>query len=177
MQYCINIRFKIIVFVIIHCVIIKLSAQSQITFRQLSVKDGLSQNSVISTVQDSTGYLWMATQDGLNKYDGKSFKKYEFLFTDITNADYSDLGKVYRDKEDNLWIVPSSKIPYKYNKTKDQFLPLLELTDVTFVFQDTQLNFWSGTYENGLFKKDHETGHVEQVISPEITSKIYTITE
>lgn len=45
------------------------------------------------------------------------------------------------------------------------------------MFQDLQLNFWFGTYENGLFKKDRETGKVEQIIAPEITSKIYTITE
>ena len=46
-------------------------SQNQISFRQLSVKEGLSQNSAISITQDSTGYLWIATQDGLNKYDGK----------------------------------------------------------------------------------------------------------
>ncbi len=48
-------------------------SQNQISFRQLSVKEGLSQNSAISIVQDSTGYLWIATQDGLNRYDGKKF--------------------------------------------------------------------------------------------------------
>lgn len=155
----------------------KINAQSQTTFRQLSVKDGLSQNSVISIAQDSIGYLWLATQDGLNKYDGQSFKKYQFLFTDITNVEYSDLGKVYRDKEDNIWVIPSSNIPYKYNRKTDKFIPTLELKDVSCVFQDFQLNLWFGTYNSGLYKQDYLSGKIMQVIAPELTSKIYTITE
>jgi ligand-binding sensor domain-containing protein len=139
----ISLNYKILLALLFLYVAPKVKSQSQITFRQLSVKDGLSQNSVISIAQDSTGYLWLATQDGLNKYDGQSFKKYGFLFADITNVEYSDLGKVYRDKEDNLWIVPSSNIPYKYDTTTDKFLPLLELTDVSAVFQDTQFNFYN----------------------------------
>jgi len=43
--------------------------QKQISFNQLTVNEGLSQNSVVSIAQDSIGYLWFATQDGLNKYD------------------------------------------------------------------------------------------------------------
>ncbi len=61
-------------------------AQNQISFRQLSVKEGLSQNSAIAITQDSTGYLWIATQDGLNKYDGKKFKVFLYNFVDITTA-------------------------------------------------------------------------------------------
>lgn len=67
-------------------------AQNQVSFRQLSVKNGLSQNIAISVVQDGTGYLWIATQDGLNKYDGRKFTKYPFQFTDITRPNYSHFG-------------------------------------------------------------------------------------
>lgn len=47
--------------------------ERQISFRNLTVDEGLSQNSVVSIVQDSTGFMWFATQDGLNKYDGRNF--------------------------------------------------------------------------------------------------------
>ena len=70
--------FKAITLIILIFISNQSYGQSEISFRQLSVKEGLSQNSVISIAQDSTGYLWMATQDGLNKYDGQSFKKYDF---------------------------------------------------------------------------------------------------
>ncbi|MGB5665615.1 MAG: two-component regulator propeller domain-containing protein, partial [Maribacter sp.] len=78
-------------------------SQNQISFRQLSVKDGLSQNSAISIAQDSTGYLWIATQDGLNKYDGRAFNIHPFKYLDITKTNYSNLGKIYRDKRGGLW--------------------------------------------------------------------------
>jgi ligand-binding sensor domain-containing protein len=107
----------------------------------------------MSIDQDSTGYLWFATQDGLNKYNGQSFKKYKFIFEDITNVDFSDLGKVYRDREDKLWIIPSSKIPHQYNSYKDKFEPQQNLNNINVVFQDSQLNHWFGSFENGLFKK------------------------
>ena len=169
--------FIFIALTVISCFSNFLYAQSEISFRQLSVKEGLSQNSVISISQDSTGYLWLATQDGLNKYDGQSFKKYEFLFTDITNIEYSDLGKVYRDKEDKLWILPSSNIPHQYNPKTDTFEPLQDLKDVSFIYQDSKLNHWFGTYELGLFKKDNSTDKIQQVLKPEMTSKIYSISE
>lgn len=92
------------------------SGQTQTTFRQLSVDEGLSQNSVISIAQDSIGYLWFATQDGLNKYDGRSFSVYNFQFVDITNYEYSHLGKVYVDQVGKVWIIPISKVPYFYNE-------------------------------------------------------------
>ncbi len=80
-------------------------SQSQIAFRQLSVKNGLSQNSVIDIAQDSTGFLWFATQDGLNKYDGKTFEKFDLVFEDITNHSYNQLGKVYIDKQKTIWAI------------------------------------------------------------------------
>ncbi|NCQ58863.1 MAG: hypothetical protein GW794_13645, partial [Flavobacteriales bacterium] len=52
-------------------------AQSpNMVFSHLSVNDGLSQNSVTTILQDSQGFLWFGTHDGLNKYDGTGFKTY-----------------------------------------------------------------------------------------------------
>ncbi len=96
-------------------------SQNQISFRQLSVKDGLSQNSAISIAQDSTGYLWIATQDGLSKYDGREFNIYPFKFLDVTKTDYSNLGKVYKDKQGGLWTIPIDKKLYKLNPQKNRF--------------------------------------------------------
>ena len=43
-------------------------------FKQLSINDGLSQNSVRTIIQDKYGYMWFGTQDGLNMFDGYNFK-------------------------------------------------------------------------------------------------------
>ena len=90
------------------------------SFGQLSVNDGLSQNSVVSVTQDSIGYLWLATQDGLNKYDGNTFQKHEAFFLDVTKPTYSNLGKVYTDRKGNIITIPISKKPQIYFKKTDR---------------------------------------------------------
>ena len=52
---------------------LKVSAQIP-EFHHISVEDGLPNNSVISLTQDAAGFIWMGTYDGLNRYDGYSFK-------------------------------------------------------------------------------------------------------
>jgi len=152
------------------------TSQNQISFRQLSVKDGLSQNSAISIAQDSTGYLWIATQDGLNKYDGREFNIHPFKFVDITKTEYSNLGKIYRDKEGGLWTIPLDKKLYKLNPKKNIFEMYPDLEDVSIVFQDEDLTFWIGTYSKGVYKFDSKSADPKKVLSEkEFNGPIYTI--
>ena len=123
-----------------------LFSQQQVSFRQLSVKDGLSQNSAISIVQDSIGYLWVATQDGINKYDGRKFTSYPHQFIDITRPNYSHLGKLYIDRQNQLWAIPITKIPLKLNTKTNSFDPLAGVTNAYTIFQDNTLNYWITTY-------------------------------
>lgn len=153
-------------------------SQEQITFRQLSVKDGLSQNSAISIVQDSTGYLWIATQDGLNKYDGREFNNYPYKFLDITKANYSSLGKIYQDKNGGLWAIPIDKKLYRYNPPKNTFQLFKDIEDVSVIFQDTDFKYWIGTYSNGLYTYNPETESIEKSLQAhEVKGPIYTISE
>ncbi|MAU27219.1 MAG: hybrid sensor histidine kinase/response regulator [Muricauda sp.] len=124
--------------------------QSQISFGQLSIKEGLSQNCGISVAQDSTGYLWIATQDGLNKYDGTNFVVYPFIFDDITRLDYSHLGKVYVDRQNQVWCIPSSRILNRLDQNNDRFEPIALTDDASVIYQDQDLGYWVGTYSKGL---------------------------
>src|SRR5215470_6687933 len=45
-------------------------------FEHLTVREGLSHNTVMSIMQDSQGYLWLATESGLDRYDGYSIREY-----------------------------------------------------------------------------------------------------
>ena len=150
--------------------------QNQISFRQLSVKDGLSQNSAISIAQDSTGYLWIATQDGLNKYDGREFNIHPFKFVDITKTEYSNLGKIYRDKEGGLWVIPLDKNLYKLNPEKNSFEMYPDLEDVSIVFQDEDLIYWVGTYSKGVYQFDPKSGSPKKVrLGQKFNGPIYNI--
>src|SRR5680860_643569 len=138
--------------------------QSQISFRQLSVKEGLSQNSAISITQDSIGYLWIATQDGLNKYDGRKFSIYPYTFLDITKPDYSNLGKVYNDRQGGLWIIPSDKVPRKFDPKNQKFEPMPLIDDASIIYQGRDLNVYIGTYSEGLYVLRPDTIEPEQVL-------------
>ncbi|NNK76023.1 MAG: response regulator [Maribacter sp.] len=153
-------------------------SQNQVTFRQLAVKDGLSQNSAISITQDSTGYLWIATQDGLNKYDGRKFTVFPYKFLDITKTNYSNLGKVYQDKQGNLWAIPIDKKLYKLNPQNNSFENFQSFDDASVIFQDTELNYWIGTHSSGLYKYNPKTGSQKKVLrAKEINGPVYNIFE
>lgn len=152
-----------------------ISAQNKISFSQLTVEDGLSQNSVIAIAQDSIGYLWMATQDGLNKYDGKEFIYYDFIFDDITNSEFSDLGKLYLDQNQQLWAIPSSKIPQRYNYSNESFESPFDIEQVTDMVQDLQFNYWFATANRGLTKLNTQTGVIETIVDINMTDYIFKI--
>ncbi|MEW4922500.1 two-component regulator propeller domain-containing protein [Algibacter sp. 2305UL17-15] len=145
--------------------------KKQYAFKTLTINDGLSQNSVISIAQDSIGYLWLATQDGLNKYNGREFKHYDKQFEDITRSTFSKLGKIYIDKQNRLWIITHSGKLELYDQNTDDFKPIDLNFDASCVFQDKNLNLYIGSYNNGLFKIDAKTKDTLQVLKNEDVKK------
>ncbi|MCB1051870.1 MAG: GHKL domain-containing protein [Acidobacteria bacterium] len=68
-------------------------------FQQLALRDGLSQSSIYSISQDELGYLWLATEDGLNRYDGYHFTVYRQDPYDETSLPSNDISFVYPTKQ------------------------------------------------------------------------------
>lgn len=149
----------------------KIIPEKQYSFRTLTIADGLSQNSVISIAQDSIGFLWMATQDGLNRYDGKSFKHYNKQFEDITRSTFSKLGKIYIDKQNRVWIITHSGKLELYNSKDDTFKLINFKHDISSIFQDSDLNFYIGTYNNGLFKIDYKLKDTLNVFDSQLNNR------
>lgn len=88
-------------------------------FRHYEVEDGLSNNTVISILQDKYGFMWFGTSDGLNKYDGASFK----IYRNTGQAKSIGSNSIYclrEDKEGTLWIGTEKGL-YAYNRRKDNF--------------------------------------------------------
>ncbi|MBS1506093.1 MAG: hypothetical protein JSS79_05570 [Bacteroidetes bacterium] len=97
-------------------------AQAQKTYRfeSITVDDGLSQSSIASMVQDVSGHLWIATQDGLNKYDGYSFKIYRNKVGDSTSLTKNYVTKVILDKNNTIWVATLGTLS-RYNPATDNF--------------------------------------------------------
>lgn len=153
-------------------------SNKQVAFRELTVEQGLSQNSVVSIAQDSTGFMWFATQDGLNKYDGRNFTHFDIQFEDVTRPTFSKLGKIYVAKSGELWIVSNSGKLEKYNQENDTFQSISGVNNLSTLIQDEALNYYLGTYGNGIFKIDSKTKDTIQFLkSNDLNRTIYDFLE
>jgi ligand-binding sensor domain-containing protein len=80
------------------------NAQKQTRYERLSTASGLSQSSVYKIIQDKKGFLWFATGDGLNRYDGHNFKIYRNDPSDPKTLSGSEIFTVAEDDLGNLWV-------------------------------------------------------------------------
>lgn len=168
-------RFWFLATVLMVCYPWYAQGQEQFSFRQLSVKEGLSQNSVVSITQDHTGFLWLATQDGLNKYDGRQFTTYPLQFTDITRPSYSKLGNIYTDRNGVVWVIPSDHLVYSYDEIDDSFSAVPGVRDASTVFQDYRGTHWFGTFDGKLYQRSGDGTVSEVALTLEPDHSIYDI--
>lgn len=89
----------------------------------LDISDGLSNNSVTTIFQDSDGYLWFGTYDGLNRYDGYNFKVYRNRINDKNSLLFNTIYDIEGDSRNNIWVGGSNGICI-YNKTNATFRPV-----------------------------------------------------
>ncbi len=95
-------------------------ADTDYIFSNLSVSDGLSQNTVLSIVQDDAGSIWLATFDGLNKYDAYDFSVYRHVEGDSTSIAANTVRTLLLDSEGRLWAGTDAGLSL-YDRRKDRF--------------------------------------------------------
>ncbi len=95
-------------------------AQLNGTFRSITVDDGLAQNTVWDMLQDSSGYYWFATADGLNKYDGQNFVHYKRVEGKSMTISGNTVGKLFLDSENRVWALHNEGVSV-YDRNADQF--------------------------------------------------------
>ncbi len=139
-------------------------------FDRISLEQGLSQSVVYNIFQDSVGFIWLCTQDGLNQYDGYKFKVYLNNPNKSDSIIHSPVQTIYEDDSCNLWIGSSEGALSKYDRDGDNF------TNFTFTDRDKDKKISSsitaiaeldnnflllGTYGNGLIKFDRSNHKYE----------------
>jgi len=146
----------------------------QIQFEQVSTNDGLSQNSVISIAQDASGFMWFATQDGLNKYDGSNVTQYEIFFRDDTEKDDYKLGKIAVDLQGRIWMTTLDGGLQYCNPTTEKFKYIKDVDDASFILQNDTNEFWVSSFSKGLYSVslDTEEPQIEQFLIDQAINKI-----
>jgi ligand-binding sensor domain-containing protein/two-component sensor histidine kinase len=142
-------------------------------FEQITIENGLSHNTVHSILQDKDGFIWLATEDGLNRYDGYNFKIFRNIRSDSTSLSDNFIWTIFEDREGQIWVGTNNGGLNKYNSRNESFARYtfnendsksLSNNSVRVIYEDIDGLLWIGTGGGGLnlFYKSSETfGHYQ----------------
>ncbi|MEP2238120.1 MAG: two-component regulator propeller domain-containing protein, partial [Maribacter sp.] len=133
-----------------------LRGQENFYFDQIGTSDGLSQSDVNCIYQDSYGYMWFGTHDGLNRYDGYSFSVFK-PDQKSTNINSNLIYAMTGDDKGNLWIGSTGDGLFYYNKKKETFKQFkfdkenehsISNDYITRLYLDSKNRLWIATKED-----------------------------
>ena len=96
-------------------------AQPECVFTHYSSEEGLSQNTVMSILQDRKGNMWFATWDGINKFDGYDFRTYKAKFDNRINLTNNRVDYMYEDRYGFLWLLTYDNQAWRFNPRTEVF--------------------------------------------------------
>lgn len=128
-------------------------------------QNGLSFGNVNSIIQDRKGFMWIATDDGLNRFDGISFKTFKFDEENKLSLSGNYVQSIFKDSDDLIW-VSSRKGLTLLNSATETFSPnpIIKF-DVSHIIEDKNKNLWISTTSNGFYKinkQNHTTTNYNQ---------------
>lgn len=129
--------------------------------RNLSIKEGLSQNTVNTVLQDRQGFMWFGTKDGLNRFDGLSLKVFRREFGNPRSIGNNIITTLYEGKDGNLWVGTDAGL-YIYRPEKEEFDRFAVSTGegvqieetVTMIGNDSVGQIWMAVERQGIFRYD-----------------------
>lgn len=148
----------------------RLQGSEPIRFDHLGIEQGLSQSSIQAILQDSLGFMWFATQEGLNKFDGYRFQVFKHdPFNPHSPAD-NRTTFLMEDSRGFIWVVTNG-ILNRYDRDRDRFYryvpdpnnpKAINSANVGSVMEDHEGRIWVSTFGNGLFRYLHESDAFRQ---------------
>lgn len=140
---------------VFYLLVVSSFGQSQVKFDKIDLSKGLSSNRISSIVKEKNGFIWIGTDNGLNRYDGSQLKVFNKQNSLISSNSITDL---LIDSKGRLWIATLDGGLNQYVQEKNTFKvyknnPLdknsLPSNHIEILFEDSKGNLWIGT-ENGL---------------------------
>lgn len=145
-------------------------------YRIYQTEDGLSHNSVWAVMQDSRGFMWFGTNDGLNRFDGLNFKVYRRNETDSLSLGSNFIHCLHETKDGKI-LVGTKEGLYSYDSTTDKFHHIsldgkpygTDKTSIHCLVPDSKGSIWVGCYGQGIYRLSPDlkvTGHYAGGKSP-----------
>lgn len=144
------------------------------------LNEGISQLSVMTIYQDSRGYLWFATKNGLNRFNGKEYKIYHREDGNEQSLSNNSVTSITEDQEGYLWVGTSNglnRIDLNTNEIKRYNLETngLVANSISTVYTDRSGCLWVGTWE-GLNRYNREGDHFEYIPIEDDTERAMIVT-
>lgn len=143
------------------------SQQKNIRFDRFSIENGLSQSSVTGIVQDQLGYIWIATQDGLNRYDGYDFLIFKSDPADSTTIPNNYLYFLQEDQYGYLWFGTNRGLArlnpwtFSINRINRDLIPGIRGYVFTHLGFDANGTIWALSDKYGINHIDPKSKQVE----------------
>ena len=130
------------------------------TFSSLTVEQGLSDNQIHTLEIDGRGFLWIGTDEGLNRYDGYDVTVYRSNPFDDKKISGNRVWVSFKDCSVNVWLGTDNSVDL-YKWTNDSFRRFSTESRPTSFFQDKQGFIWVTTLDKGLFRIDTTLQNIE----------------
>jgi serine phosphatase RsbU (regulator of sigma subunit)/ligand-binding sensor domain-containing protein len=138
------------------------------TFEQVAFGQGLEHNRIVQTFQDSRGFLWLATDDGIARFDGIKLRFFKHEPFDAQSISDHGIEQLVEDAAGDLWILADGTLN-RFERRTESF-STVDLgrssggiaTRALVLLADRQGRVWVGTNDQGLFRIDPSTGELKQ---------------
>ncbi len=173
-------KFCIIILVFLFSIVFATEAAENYYFRQYLVEDGLSNNNVACFIQDKHGFIWIGTRDGLNRFDGYSFRTFRDTDEGAKPIGNNWILSLAQDDDGNLWIGTFMGL-YRYNEKEENFdmIPFCRNMRTDNLVFDSSNNLWL-ILDGKLVKYNIQLDDYQVYTIPDngyLTSFCYTYTE
>jgi ligand-binding sensor domain-containing protein/two-component sensor histidine kinase len=128
--------------------------------QRITVNEGLSQNTVYRMFQDSRGFMWIGTADGLNRYDGYAITVYRHTPHDSTSLPGNDIRDIAEGSDGTLWVSTQRGV-VRFDRRRAVFVKVRPEYAAALLV-DRRGILWMGTAGYGLFSYDPSTGRTRQ---------------
>ncbi|MES1226069.1 MAG: two-component regulator propeller domain-containing protein, partial [Bacteroidota bacterium] len=132
--------------------------QPQLSFKHISIEQGLSNSTIECILQDNRGFIWFGTRDGLNRYDGNQVTIFRFDEKDSNSISDNFIRCIYEDRNHALWIGTNNGLnrfdPVTNRFTRYKQNPAntgsLSNNQVTCIYEDGSRVLWIATMGGGI---------------------------
>lgn len=156
-------------------------ADANYLFTKISLEQGLSQSTVLDIVQDSIGYMWFATPNGLNRYNGYEMEVFKTGLGDSLSVCSRSIRSLCVDEENRIWIGGESGVSYYSYETgyfkNYRLFRTEEKNMVSGIVIDAQHRIWLSVLNGGIYLYDKVTDSFEKVVLKSALSESETINE